>query len=140
MTEQKYPEPTVGALIFNKEGNLFLAQSHKWFGKFTMPGGHIELHETMKEALKREVKEEVGLDIEVIELLSVQEAIFSPEFSKPKHFIFFDFYCKCKDDKVTIDNDEIQSYLWVDLKEALKKDLDSFTRKTLEEYFKKYPQ
>ena len=57
MPEQQYPEPTVGALIFNAEGKLFLMQSHKWKGKYVMPGGHIELGERMLDALKREVKE-----------------------------------------------------------------------------------
>jgi 5'-nucleotidase (lipoprotein e(P4) family) len=30
MTKQQFPEPTVGALIFNPEGKLFLTKSHKW--------------------------------------------------------------------------------------------------------------
>ncbi|HEX4921650.1 MAG TPA: NUDIX domain-containing protein, partial [Candidatus Bathyarchaeia archaeon] len=75
--DQVFPEPTVGALIVNKEGKILLAKSHKWFDKYTLPGGHIEVGETMKEALKREVKEEVGLDVEVGEFLTMQEAIFS---------------------------------------------------------------
>jgi nucleoside triphosphatase len=31
--EQKYSEPTVGALIFNPEGKVLLIKSHKWRGK-----------------------------------------------------------------------------------------------------------
>ena len=48
---QVYPEPTVGALIVNKEGRILLTKSHKWFDKYTLPGGHIEVGETMKEAV-----------------------------------------------------------------------------------------
>src|SRR5438034_9510417 len=70
---QVYPEPTVGALIVNKEGRILLTKSHKWFDKYTLPGGHIEVGETMKEAVIREVKEEVGLDVEVVEFLLMQE-------------------------------------------------------------------
>ena len=77
--DQVFPEPTVGGLIVNNEGKILLAKSHKWFDKYTLPGGHIEIGETMEEALKREVKEEVGLDVEVIEFLTMQEAIFSAE-------------------------------------------------------------
>lgn len=53
---QKYPEPIVGALIFNNKDEIFLMKSHKWEGKYVIPGGHIELGETIEEALKREVK------------------------------------------------------------------------------------
>jgi len=41
MVKQIYPEPTVGGLIFNPAGELFLMQSHKWWGKWVVPGGHI---------------------------------------------------------------------------------------------------
>src|SRR6266516_4409321 len=87
--DQVYPEPTVGALIVNKDGKILLTKSHKWFDKFTLPGGHIEVGETMEEAVKREVKEEVGLAVEVVEFLLMQEAIFAKEFWQKKHFIFF---------------------------------------------------
>jgi nucleoside triphosphatase len=109
---QVYPEPTVGALIVNKEGKILLTKSHKWFDKYTLPGGHIEVGETMREAVIREVKEEVGLDVEVVEMLLMQEAIFAVEFWKRKHFIFFDFLCKSKDQQVKLDGRELQEYVW----------------------------
>ncbi len=61
--KQQQPEPTVGALIFNPQGKLFLVKSYKWGNKYTIPGGHIELGENIKQALKREIKEETGMDI-----------------------------------------------------------------------------
>lgn len=42
MSEQKYPEPTVGALIFNKEGKLLLVKSPKWFDKYVILGGRVD--------------------------------------------------------------------------------------------------
>ena len=39
-TPQRYPEPAVGALIFDPEGRLFLMRSHKWAGKYIVPGDH----------------------------------------------------------------------------------------------------
>src|SRR5947209_15101996 len=89
---QVFPEPTVGALIVNNEGKILLAKSHKWFDKYTLPGGHIEVGESMIDAVRREVKEEGGLDVEVVEMLLVQEAIFAPEFYKKRHLILIDFY------------------------------------------------
>ena len=137
MPEQKYPEPTAGALIFNREGKLLLVKSPKWFGKFVIPGGHIELGETAKDALKREINEEVGLDIEDIEFIQYQDAIYSSEFAKKKHFLFLEFAAKCENDKVTIDNEEITEYRWADPREALRMDLASFTRRAVEACLKR---
>ncbi len=132
-----YPEPTVGALIVNKDGEILLAKSHKWFDKYTLPGGHIEVGETMAEAVKREVKEEVGLDVEVVEFLLMQEAIFAKEFWKKKHFIFFDFFCKVGDQQVKLDNDELQDYIWDYPGAALNRNLDSFTWNTIAKYLQR---
>ena len=134
---QVYPEPTVGALIVNKQGKILLTKSHKWFDKYTLPGGHIEVGETMKEAVAREVKEEVGLDVEVAEMLLMQEAIFAVEFWKRKHFIFFDFLCKSKDQQVKLDGRELQEYVWKYPGAAFRLNLDSFTKKTLEKYLQR---
>jgi nucleoside triphosphatase len=143
MTDQKtshrqvFPEPTVGGLIVNKEGKILLTKSHKWFDKYTLPGGHIEVGETMKEAVAREVKEEVGLDVEVVEMLLMQEAIFAEEFWKRKHFIFFDFLCKSRDQQVKLDGRELQEYVWEYPGAAFNLNLDSFTRKTIEKYLQR---
>ena len=85
-----------------------MVSSHKWFDKWTIPGGHIELGETMREAVVREVKEEVGLDVSVERQLLTQEAIYTGQFWKKRHYIFFDFLCRCETDKVTLDDREIQ--------------------------------
>ena len=134
---QVYPEPTVGALIVSKDGRILLTKSHKWFDKYTLPGGHIEVGETMREAVIREVKEEVGLDVEVAEMLLMQEAIFAGEFWKRKHFIFFDFLCKSRDQQVKLDGRELQEYVWEYPGAAFRLELDSFTRKTLEKYLQR---
>ena len=132
--DQVFPEPTVGGLIVNKEGKILLAQSNKWFDKWTIPGGHIELGETMKDAVIREIKEEVGLDITVERLLLTQEAIYTNQFWKKRHYVFFDFLCRCEKDTVTLDNREIQDYSWVWPGEALNLNLESFTRNVVEKY------
>jgi nucleoside triphosphatase len=135
--DQVYPEPTVGALIVNNEGKILLARSHKWFDKYTLPGGHIEVGETMEEALRREVKEEVGLDVEVVEFLLMQEAIFAKEFWKKRHFIFFDFLCRVGDQQVKLDRDELQDYIWEYPGAAFNRDLDSFTWNTIAKYMQR---
>jgi len=135
--DQVYPEPTVGALVVNRDGKILLAKSHKWFDKYTLPGGHIELGETMEEALKREVKEEVGLDVEVVEFLTMQEAIYAKEFYKKKHFIFFDFLCRAGDQQVKLDHDEVQDYTWEYPGAAFNLNIDSYTWKTVAKYMQR---
>ncbi len=135
--KQVFPEPTVGALIVNEQGKILLARSHKWFDKYTLPGGHIEVGESMVDAVKREVREEVGLDVEVVDMLLIQEAIFASEFYKKKHFIFIDFYCRSKDEQVKLDQKELQDYIWVYPGAAYNLKLDSFTRKTIDRHLEK---
>lgn len=137
MTEQKYPEPTVGALIFDKEGKLFLMTSPKWKGKYVIPGGHIELGETIEQALEREIKEETNLDIFDVEFIMTQEFIFGEEFHEKRHFIFLDFACKTNGTDVILDK-EGSSYIWTDINEALKIPIDFYTRKTIMKYKEKY--
>ncbi|MFH0831623.1 MAG: NUDIX domain-containing protein [archaeon] len=134
--ESKAPEVTVGALVFNAAGKLFLVKSHKWRDKYAIPGGHIELGETAEEALKREIMEETGMNISGLEFIGFQEHVFDTAFWKKKHFIFLDFACKTdfpENGKIQL-NDEGQSYIWVDAKEALKMDVEPYTKKTIENY------
>lgn len=136
MGEQIYPEPAVGALIFNPEGKIFLMKSHKWHGNYVLPGGHIEIGESMQDTLKREVKEETGLDIFDSAFICFQEFIFDDAFWKKRHFIFFDFSCRTKTKKVVL-NDEGQEYVWASLAEALKMPVEPYSKKTIELYIKK---
>jgi len=134
MGRQKYPEPTVGALILNRENRALLVRSDKWRDKYAIPGGHIELGETMEEALRREIEEETGLDIYEIEFASLQELVFDEAFHEKRHFIFIDFVCKTDagDDEVVL-NFESQEYVWASLEEALKLPLEPYTRRLIED-------
>jgi nucleoside triphosphatase len=136
MTSQQYPEPTVGGLVFNPEGKLFLMRSHKWRNMYTVPGGHIELGEEMEQTLKREVKEETNLDIFDIELITHQEFIFDDQFWKKRHFIFFDFSAKTESTEVIL-NDEAQNYIWVSLDKVFDLKLDKYTKTAIQRYIDK---
>ncbi len=135
MAEQQFPEPTVGALILNGYGKIFLMKSYKWRGKYVMPGGHVELGETIEEALKREIKEETGLDVYGLRFICMQEFIFDDAFWKRRHFIFLDYACKTDSDRAKL-NSEGQEYGWFTINEALKLPVDPYTKRTIEEYAK----
>ena len=130
---QHYPEPTVGALIFDPAGRLFLMQSHKWGGRYVVPGGHVELGETLEAALRREVAEETGLTIHDIRFVGVQEFIYDPAFWQPRHFIFFDFACRADQTEVLL-NDEAEEYIWTTVDEALRLPMDPYTERAIRAY------
>lgn len=111
---------------------MLLVKSHKWGDKYTIAGGHVEVGETLIHALEREIREEVGLEISDTRFLMIQEAIFSEEFWKPRHFIFFDYVCRATGGEPRADGKEIQSFEWVFPTKALELDLDSFTRRMVE--------
>ena len=133
MSKQVFPEPTVGALIFNKKGELFLMRSHKWRGKYVIPGGHIELGEKIEVALKREIKEETNLNIFGLEFICLQEFIYDKKYWKKRHFIFFDYAAKTRSIKVKL-NSEGQSYVWATLKDAFKLPIEIFTKRAILKY------
>jgi nucleoside triphosphatase len=130
---QHYPEPTVGALIFDPAGRLFLMKSHKWAGRYVVPGGHVELGETLEAALRREVAEETGLAIRDVRFVCTQEFIYDPAFWQPRHFIFFDFACRTGQTDVTL-NDEAEAYVWATVDEALRLPVEPYTEKAIRAY------
>ena len=58
-------ETTATALIFDEKGRVLLIKRTKepWKGLWGFPGGHVNEGETPKQAVKREVKEETGLEV-----------------------------------------------------------------------------
>ena len=133
-SEQRYPEPTVGALVLHGSGQILLVKSYKWRNLLSVPGGHIEVGELVMDAVQREVKEEVGLDVEPKKLLLIQEAIYPKNFTLHKHFIFLDYLCLTTSKDVKLDNREIQGHIWIDPEEALKEELEEYTRNLINRY------
>lgn len=138
MSDKRYPEPVVGALIFNNEKKLFLMSSPKWQDKYVVPGGHIEFGETIEQALRREIKEETNLSIFDIEFIAMQEHILGNEFhDKNRHMIMIDHVCKTEDNEIILDK-EGSSYVWVTVEEALKLPLEKYTRVLILQYKEKH--
>ncbi|MBD2501748.1 NUDIX domain-containing protein [Anabaena azotica] len=73
----------VGSIIVNDQGLLFLAKrgraARNERGMWEFPGGSVQFGETLIEAIKREIFEEYGLEIEIKELLGVFDHILPEE-------------------------------------------------------------
>lgn len=130
---QKIPRIVVGVLIYNQHGEIFLARSHKWKNKWIVPGGHLDGGETLHHCVKREVKEETNLEIGSIELIDIQESIFSQEFHEKRHMIFLDFAAKVQSGDVKL-NEELQEYQWLKPEDALRINLNSSTKQFIEKF------
>lgn len=131
MTDQIFPEPTVGIFIFNQASELLLVKSHKWPGKYVVPGGHVELGERLEDAAIREAKEETGLDIYDLKFVNFQQFIYDSTFWKRRHYIFFDYFCRTDSLEVRL-NDEAEEHVWVKPDAALHLPLDSYTQVSIE--------
>lgn len=128
---QVYPEVAIGTFIMNKKGELLLVRSYKWPDLYSVPGGHVELGESIAHTAERESLEEVGLKVKFKYIINLQEAIYPKNFFKKRHFIFLDVLCTTESEKVKLDGDEMQSYIWIKPKYGLKLKLNTYTRKAI---------
>ena len=88
----KSPVAGVGAVVF-KEDRILLVKRGKEPGKgmWSIPGGGIELGETIYEAARREVREECSIDIEIERVLDAADNIVRDEKGKIKfHYTIID--------------------------------------------------
>ena len=71
------PTVAVGAFVFDDDGRVLLIQRGREPGKglWTVPGGRVEPGERLADAVRRELREETGLAVEVGPLVEVVERI-----------------------------------------------------------------
>lgn len=131
----------VAALIINKYGKLLLSlrgenvtvEQSKW----EIPGGAVNFGETLIQALKREVNEEVGVVIEVRDLLHVCDHI---SHSKKQHWVSLTFISHITSGEPFIcENEKCKNIGWYSIEDAKVLNLSKITRIDIEMYEKKYP-
>ena len=85
----------VGAVIV-EEGRVLLVRrgSEPLKGHWTLPGGVLEVGESLVDGVKRETKEETGLEVEVIELIELLDRIHRHESRVRYHYVIADYLCR----------------------------------------------
>jgi len=88
-SSREYPErPVVGVGGVVIEGGrvlLIRRGGEPLRGQWSIPGGTLEVGETLEEGTRREMEEETGLKVRIIELIEVFERIFHEEDGRPSH-------------------------------------------------------
>lgn len=118
--DKQFPKVVVGCFILNDKHEILLVRSYKWAGKWVVMGGHIEWGETIAEAVKREVQEELQLEVVFDRVIEVVEFVFDPGFHEKKHMVALQSQCHIVgSESATIDNKEIQEARWFPLSDAV---------------------
>ncbi|MFA6047828.1 MAG: NUDIX hydrolase [Parcubacteria group bacterium] len=115
--------PSIYGVIVENDKVLL---SKQWDG-YDFPGGGIDLGETLEEALKREVWEETGVKVKILDLITCEYDFFKlPHEDGCVQSILIYYLCKKIGGKISMDNfDEHEKKYadmpeWVDLKKARK--------------------
>ena len=111
-------EKSCGAIIIYKVSDdnhkVLLVKNHN--GRYwSFPKGHVEKGETEEETAIREIKEETGLDVEIVE--SFREVSDYCPFGRIKKRVVF-FMAQTFSTDVKVQKEEIDSYIWVDLNDV----------------------
>lgn len=131
----------VGAAIISRDKKLLIAKrgekAKNERGKWEIPGGSVEFGETFKETLQREIMEEVGLEIEILELLDVCDHIIPEE---KQHWVSPTYLCRIKSGEPKIlEPEKCAEIGWFNLEEAPQLDLSIVTKYDIKVLKQKYP-
>lgn len=125
----------VGVILYNEKNEIFLMTSPKWRG-YIVPGGEIKKDESEEEALRREIREELGIEISDLVRVGEKEKPESSDFKDSTvRFHFIDFFARALQTKIT-PSDEILECGWFSIDKAFKLPLLDSTRNLLNEYAK----
>jgi len=96
---RRYPErPILGVgAIINDGARVVLVErgDEPLRGMWSLPGGAVEVGETLAEAVKREVREETGLEVEPLSVAEIFERIIRDADGRPEyHYVLVDYLCR----------------------------------------------
>jgi len=126
----------VGALIFKRESILLVERGKQPLkGYWSLPGGVLEVGEHLADAIRREVKEETGLDVVPQSVVEIFERIMRDKNSKPEyHYVLVDYVCKVTGGELRPSDDAARAE-WVRRKDLPNRKLTEGTLEVIERAF-----
>jgi len=115
--QREYPDrPIVGVGgVVVRDGAVLLVQRARepLEGQWTIPGGAVETGETLKEAVSRELKEETGLTVRVLDLVDAFERIIPDDDGRARfHYVLLDYLCEPLSGELRASSD-VRDVAWV---------------------------
>ena len=103
------PVVGVGGVVV-RDGRALIIRRGKepLFGRWTVPGGTVELGETLEEALVREMEEETGLHVEPVEVLTVFDRIQREDGRVVYHYVIVDYLCRWRSGEARAASDALE--------------------------------
>ena len=93
----KHPLVGVGGVVIHRDRALLIRRgSEPLKGEWSIPGGMLELGEELTAGVRRELKEETGLDVEPLECILVFDRIMREGERVKYHYVIVDYLCRRK--------------------------------------------
>lgn len=108
----------VGAVIEDDKSRILLVKHKKerggyWQGKWICPGGKLEFAEGIREGIKREVREETNLEVELVRPLVPFDRIVKGDGQNSLHVIYIDYVARPIGGELKVGSDAGEA-LWVE--------------------------
>jgi 8-oxo-dGTP diphosphatase len=146
--DRQYPDrPIIGVgavIITGSDGDnrrilLVRRASEPLKGKWSIPGGALEMGETLIAAVQRETLEETGLRVEPLELAGVIDRIIPDSTGRIQyHYVLVDYLCKLISDPADLrPASDVDDARWATQPELDRYDIPDFTRQLIDTVFAK---
>lgn len=117
MTTREYPERPmvgVGGVVLDGDKVLLVRRGREPLrGEWSLPGGLVEVGETLVQALRREIAEETGLAVKVGGIVKVLDRITRDEQGRVRfHYVLVDFLCRVEGGELRAGTD-VSEARWV---------------------------
>lgn len=113
---REFPEQAivgVGGVVIHRNRVLLIRRGGEPLkGEWSIPGGMLELGEELAEGVRREIKEETGLEVEPVEVLDVFDRIMRVGSRVQYHYVIVDYACRLKRGRLKPGSDVVDAR-WV---------------------------
>lgn len=135
----KRPIVGVGALIFRRD-RVLLAQRGKqpMKGSWSLPGGAVEVGESLDAAIRREAREETGLVVKPVKVFEIFERILRDAAGAPEyHYVLIDYICRVTGGELRA-GDDASHVEWVRLRDLKELEMTEGTLDVIERAFQEH--